>query len=231
MGTRFLSGNPPVAITLRRTAGARRISLRISQIDGRVTLTLPRHVAEREALDFAREKEGWIRRHLGARPPAETMGPGAYLPVEGVDRRIVSGPGRRIVLSEAEIAVPEGSTGRRLERYLRELARDRLVAACDLYAGRLGRPYSRITLRDTRSRWGSCSSEGALMFSWRLILAPPEVLSYVAAHEVAHLAEMNHSSRFWSQVERIHGPHTAPRGWLRSEGGALHRYRFDAGTD
>ncbi|MFC3613755.1 M48 family metallopeptidase [Lutimaribacter marinistellae] len=227
MGTRYLNGNPLVAITLRRTARARRISLRISQVDGRVTLTLPPYVAERDALKFAREKEEWIRHHLGARPPVAAVGPGGSVPVEGVERRIVATSGRRITLGQDEIAVPVAGAARRLERFLRELARDRLVAACDLYSVRLGLSYARITLRDTRSRWGSCSSEGALMFSWRLILAPPDVLAYVAAHEVAHLAEMNHSPRFWAQVERIHGPYGAQRAWLRAEGSALHRYRFD----
>ena len=108
----------------------------------------------------------------------------------------------------------------------RRFARDVLATACDAYAARLGRPYAGLTLRDTRSRWGSCSSAGRLMFSWRLILAPPEVLRYVAAHEVAHLAQMNHSPAFWAEVTRIHGPYAAERKWLRTEGNALHRFRF-----
>jgi hypothetical protein len=125
-----------------------------------------------------------------------------------------------------EIAVPDGQIGPRLQSWLRTLARDRLVEASDHYAEQLGKEYMRITLRDTRSRWGSCSSAKALMFSWRLILAPPEVLRYVAAHEVAHLAEMNHSPAFWTNVERIYGAYAAPRRWLRQNGSELHRYRF-----
>ena len=105
-------------------------------------------------------------------------------------------------------------------------ARDRLAGACDDYAALLGKPYARITLRDTRSRWGSCTSDGRLMFSWRLIMTPPEVLDYVAAHEVAHLAQMNHSPAFWAEVTRIYGDYQAPRQWLRDHGGGLHRYRF-----
>ncbi|MEX0348954.1 MAG: M48 family metallopeptidase [Paracoccaceae bacterium] len=228
MADHHLPGAPPVPLLLRRSARARRISLRISQLDGRVTLTLPNGVPEREALDFARSKEGWIRDHINARPDQVRVLPGAQIPVEGRMRRIVAAPGRRVALCEDEIAVPAGAEARRLQRYLRELARDRLVAASDHYAQALGRGYARITLRDTRSRWGSCSSQGALMYSWRLILAPPTVLRYVAAHEVSHLAEMNHSARFWAQVERIHGPYDTPRRWLREEGGALHRFRFEA---
>jgi predicted metal-dependent hydrolase len=91
----------------------------------------------------------------------------------------------------------------------------------------LGRRFSRLSLRDTRSRWGSCSSRGGLSYSWRLILAPPDVLDYVAAHEVAHLAEMNHSPAFWALVARLCPGYQAPRGWLRREGAGLHRYRFD----
>ncbi len=226
MADHFLPGPPVVPLTLRRSARARRISLRISQLDGRVTLTLPRNVPEAEALDFAQTKESWIRSHLAARQGDVMVAPGAEVPVEGVARRIVAGPGRGVRLAGNDIAVPEGQAARRLQSWLRELARDRLVGAADNYARALGRDYARITLRDTRSRWGSCSSHGALMFSWRLILAPPEVLRYVAAHEVAHLAEMNHSAAFWAVVERLHGPYEAPRHWLREQGAGLHRFRF-----
>lgn len=228
MSDHHLPGAPPVPLILRRSARARRISLRISQLDGRVTLTLPKGVPERDALEFARAKEGWIRDHIRARPDQIQVALGARLPVEGIERTVVSTTGRRVQLNGQDIAVPAGAEARRLQRYLKELARDRLAAASDYYAQALGRDYTRITLRDTRSRWGSCSSEGALMYSWRLIFAPSAVLRYVAAHEVAHLAEMNHSARFWAQVEQIHGPYEAPRRWLREKGGALHRFRFDA---
>lgn len=228
MGRHALPGTPPVPLTLRKSARARRISLRISQLDGRVTLTYPQGVAEAEALSFAHQKESWIRQHLDDRPDPAAVRFGQTIPVEGVERRIVPENGRRVVLRPDEIGVSPDAETRRLTRFLKELARDRLTGACDDYAAMLGRPYSSLTLRDTRSRWGSCSSAGRLMFSWRLILAPPDVLHYVAAHEVAHLAEMNHSPAFWAQVERIFGPYQAPRRWLRDNGAELHRYRFDA---
>ncbi len=227
MGDHLLPGIPPVPLTLRKSARARRISLRISQLDGRVTLTYPHGVPEAEALSFARSKEEWLRQHLAGQPGLEEVQIGGVLPIEGVDRRIVSATGRRVVLGSDTVAVPAGSEGRRLARFLKELARDRLSGACDDYAAMLGRSYATLSLRDTRSRWGSCSSHGGLMFSWRLILAPSDVLHYVAAHEVAHLVEMNHSPAFWAQVERIFGPYDSPRRWLRDNGALLHRYRFE----
>ena len=223
-----LPGNPPIPLILRRSARARRISLRISQLDGRVTLTMPKRLAEREALAFAESKQDWIRQHLAARGEDVIVAPGAELPVGGKLLRVRGAQGRGVRIGPEEILVPgpEDSIGKRLAAHLREVARDRLAGACDDYAALLGKPYARITLRDTRSRWGSCSSDGALMFSWRLIMTPPEVLDYVAAHEVAHLAQMNHSPAFWAEVTRIYGDYQAPRQWLRDHGGGLHRYRF-----
>lgn len=223
-----LPGNPPIPLTLRRSARARRISLRISQLDGRVTLTLPKRLPEAEGLAFAESKQEWIRQHLAARGADVIVAPGAELPVGGRMRRVVRRQGRGVRIGTDEIAVsgPDDRAGKRIAAHLRTLARDRLAAACDDYAARLGRPYSRLTLRDTRSRWGSCTSDGGLMFSWRLIMTPPEVLGYVAAHEVAHLAQMNHSPAFWAEVTRIYGDYSAPRQWLRDHGGGLHRYRF-----
>ncbi len=228
MGHHVLPGNPPIPVLLRRSARARRISLRVSGLDGRVVLTIPERVRTAEALDFALEKADWIRSHLSQQPDLVPVAPGALLPVEGRLRRIEPVTGRRVQLLADSLGVPGPDAGipARLTGYLRELARDRLVAASDLYAARLGRGYSGVTLRDTRSRWGSCSSRGGLNYSWRLIMAPPLVLSYVAAHEVAHLVQMNHSPAFWDTVLRIHGPYDSPRRWLRQNGSQLHRYRF-----
>ncbi len=126
------------------------------------------------------------------------------------------------------IEVPESAAapGAHVEGLLKAHARDRLADASERYARQVARPIKRISLRDTRSRWGSCSSAGALMYSWRLIMAPPDVLDYVAAHEVAHLCEMNHSSRFWELVEKLCPDYASHRVWLRREGASLHRYRF-----
>lgn len=229
MGQIRLGGNPEISVTLRRSTRARRLSLRISQLDGRVTLTLPKTVSEKEGLRFLRDKEDWLRGHLSNRQTAVAIGPGARLPVEGVLHEIRPGGGRSVVQREGLLLVP-GAPDRmaaRLKGWLRTRARDRLSEASDRYAAALGRPYTRLTLRDTRSRWGSCTHDGGLMYSWRLILGHPQVLDYVAAHEVAHLRHMNHSPAFWAEVEKLYGDWKEPRRWLRDHGAELHRYRFD----
>ena len=228
MSDPHLPGDPPIPLILRRSAQAKRISLRISQLDGRVTLTMPKRLAEREAMDFARSKEGWIRKHLEARGEDAAVGIGSEIPLGGNIYPVIAGTGRRVQITPEGIFVPGPAerVGKRLGAHLKEIARDRLAGASDDYAARLGRSYNRLSLRDTRSRWGSCTSDGGLMYSWRLIMAPPEVLDYVAAHEVAHLAHMNHSQAFWDEVTRIYGDYAAARGWLRRHGSTLHRYKF-----
>lgn len=224
----LLPGPPPIEITLRRSPHTRRFSLRISRLDGRVTLSMPPRAREAEAMRFAAEQEGWIRRTLAQMPAQKVVQIGDVLPVEGRMLRLTPALGRSVRVEGDSLLLPgdPALAGVRTLGFLKVLARDRLAAACDHHAGRLGRPYARLTLRDTRSRWGSCAADGALMFSWRLIMAPPAVLDYVAAHEVAHLAEMNHSPAFWAVVERLYPGWQAQRAWLHREGQGLHGYRF-----
>jgi predicted metal-dependent hydrolase len=223
----ILPGDPPVAVALRRSARARRLSLRISGTDGRVTLTLPLRARLGDGLAFLREREPWLRGHLSRAPVAILPAFGARIPFEGRAVLLCSGEGR-IVLDGDRLHLPGGSQGLsgRLSAFLKATARDRIAAACDRHAGALGLPYRKLTLRDTRSRWGSCTSDGDLMFSWRLVLAPPPVLDYVAAHEVAHLARMDHSPEFWAVVEDLCPSHGGARDWLRREGAGLHRLRL-----
>lgn len=228
MGQVFIPGNPPIEISLRRSARARRISLRVSRLDGRVTLSLPQFTPEREGIAFATSKADWLRSILGARSAPQRAELGAMLPIEGRPRLITAGSTRAIRLTDAQIEVP-GAPERvpvRLAAWLKVLARDRLAVACDRYAAALGVSYGPLSLRDTRSRWGSCAHDGRLMFSWRLIMAPPEVLSYVAAHEVAHRVEMNHSEAYWAVVNRIYPGWQRQRAWLRSEGQSLQLWDF-----
>ncbi len=143
--------------------------------------------------------------------------------------KIIAAPGRSVRLGDGVIEVPERDVARtpaRLAAFLKHHARLALADASAHHAANLGRKHGRITLRDTRSRWGSCNARGDLMYSWRLIMAPPEVLDYVAAHETAHLVEMNHSDAFWAQVAKTCPDFGPPRLWLKRNAQSLHRYRF-----
>ena len=226
-----LPGPPPVEITLRRSARSRRFSLRVSKLDGRVTLSLPLRAREAEAMDFARSHEVWLRAALARQPAFSGVGIGDQIPVEGRLLTLTPASGRSVRVEGESLLVPGDPVraGVRVQAWLKVLARERLVAASDHYAGLVGRKIGQVTLRDTRSRWGSCSHQGALMYSWRLILAPPEVLTYVAAHEVAHLIEMNHSPAYWAVVARLYPGWPRQRLWLRTQGQRLHAYRFTDG--
>ncbi len=221
-------GNPPIQVKLRRSARARRLSLRISQSNGSVTLTLPVRVPEEQGIAFLAEKEDWLRRHLANVSGATSIARGVEIPFRGDMVMIGAGSGRSVTLIGDVIAVPgaDDKVGVRTKAFLKATARDHLAAASDRFAGALGRSVGKITLRDTRSRWGSCTSRGDLMYSWRLIMAPPEVLEYVAAHECAHLIEMNHSQAFWDVVSRIYPDYKLCRDWLREHGTKLHQYDF-----
>ena len=219
-------GAEPGTVVHRVSARARRITLRISR-EGRVSCTRPRGVGLAEAERFAAAKAGWVAGHLAALPPRMAVAAGARLRVEG----------RSLVVSPAAVATArvEGSRllvpadrapGPLLAAWLRERAREGLASACARHAAALGRGHGRIRLRDTRSRWGSCTARGDLMFSWRLAMAPAEVLSYVAAHETAHLERMDHSPAFWAVVARLDPAWRERRAWLREHGPALLRHDF-----
>lgn len=222
---RTLAGDPAIELVLRCSPRARRITLRVSSLDGRVTVTRPRGVSERAALDFADAKRRWIRARLDQRiaPRAVTMD--ATLPVLGIDRHVR--PGRGGLEADALRVNPERPVGWQVRDIVKDAARAALAEAALGHADALGLSVGRITLRDTRSRWGSCSSAGNLNFSWRLALAPPEVLDYVAVHEVAHLRHLDHSRAFWSVVEERCTDWRRHRDWLRANGSALHAWRFD----
>jgi len=225
-----LPGHPGVTLVLRRSARARRFSLRVSGLDGQVTLSLPARAREGDALAFAAGQADWIVKARARVGSAVEVRFGTVLPVEGQPVVLAPADVRAPRLEGGELLLPRdpAKVAARTAAWLKFRARARLVEASARYAALLGRPPGPITLRDTRSRWGSCAADWALMYSWRLILAPPEVLDYVAAHEVAHLVEMNHSPAFWAAVARLMPDYQRHRRWLKREGAGLHRYRFDA---
>lgn len=222
-------GDPPMTVHLRRSAQARRLSLRVSRLDGKISLTIPRRLPLKEARAFAQSKEPWLRKQLSAQSPVTQVAFGREIPVAGVLRRIEPAKVRAAKLEGEVLKVPADPerVGLRVAAFLKAQARVQLLGASDHYARRVGRRFSKLTLRDTRSRWGSCTSDGGLMYSWRLMMAPPAVLSYVAAHEVAHLVEMNHSADFWAVVADLDPGYETSRRWLRTEGTALHGYLFE----
>jgi predicted metal-dependent hydrolase len=192
-----------------------------------VTLTIPKRAKAHESVAFLQERESWLRGHLSQIRDLHVVRAGGTVPYAGALLPIVEGHSKRAMLTEDALHVPNAETaGQKAQAVLKAKARDVLAEASDRYAAQIGKSYARLSLRDTRSRWGSCSSKGTLMYSWRLIMAPPAVLDYVAAHEVAHLAQMNHSPAFWAVVEQIYGDHTAARRWLRENGDQLHRVQF-----
>jgi predicted metal-dependent hydrolase len=147
--------------------------------------------------------------------------------IEGREIRVVGTPdGRGAVCDGVTLTVNQARSGPAAKAFLTNLARDRLTAASDKYAERIGHRFRAITLRDTRSRWGSCTAERRLMYSWRLAMAPADVLDYVAAHEVAHLEHMDHSADFWRAVAQLCPNYESHRTWLRENGPSLHRFVF-----
>ncbi len=227
MSVHRLNGNPPIDVTVRRSARARRLSLRVSRLDGKVTLTLPTRSPLREGIDFLETREIWLRQNLIGLAPEAMVQAGGTVRYLGEELDVVAGQVKRTTIKDGALHVPAADTaGVRAKAFLKLRARDELAVASDRYATMVGRSYSRLSIRDTRSRWGSCSSEGVLMYSWRLIMAPPAILDYVAAHEVAHLVEMNHSNAFWAVVAEICPDYEMHRAWLRKNGDVLHRVNF-----
>ncbi len=221
-------GDPAIEVRLRRNARARRMILRIARPGPVPVLTLPPGVPIARARAFLADQEGWLRRHVAACAPRRTVAEGALLPFRGATLEVRASRERAVRARDGLLLVPgrPADMPARVGAWLREAARRDCVAGAARHSAALGLPHGRVTLRDTRSRWGSCTSAGDLMFSWRLIMAPPEVLDYVVAHEVAHLAEMNHSDRFWARVDALCPDHRAPRAWLRRNGAGLHAWDF-----
>jgi predicted metal-dependent hydrolase len=232
---RILPGDPPLSVTLKRSAQARRLSLRVSQLDGRVTLSVPQKLSERVAMAFLAEKEGWVRSALAGLPATTPVRPGSEVLLHGLAYLVREGGVRAVTLDDGALIVPPDPTGLRsgprVAAWLRLRAQQHLTEASLRHATTLGRSFQQITMRDPRGRWGSCTSDGRLMYSWRLIMAPPAVMDYVAAHEVAHLVEMNHSPAYWANVRTLMPDFKPRRDWLKLNGQQLHRFTFRVPQD
>ena len=208
-------------VKLSRRKGVKRITLRYNPRTKQFKLTMPPRCSDRKADSFLKSQQLWMMTSLNNHSHATSLTFGATIPVLG-EERIISRDGAE----EGELTIL--ATDAKCEEVtittLKHMLHDYIDHKAQYYAKALNVTIERITIRDTSSRWGSCSVDGKLNFSWRLVFAPREVLDYVIAHEVAHLIEMNHSAAFWSIVESIDSDYKTNRKWLRQNGETLFRY-------
>jgi predicted metal-dependent hydrolase len=223
----------PVPLQVRRSERATRIQLRMDLKSGSPVLVLPRYASFERGFEFARDKREWIGEQIALQPETIPFEPGAVIPFRGRDHAILLRkrprvPGQRAAIWREPGAIyvtgEEHMVANRVEAFLKFEARGEINRRTYEKAEMIGKRISRITLRDPKGRWGSCASTGSLSFSWRLVMAPTYVLDYVIAHEVAHLAHMNHGPNFWRLVEELTSQRDRSREWLKANGTRLHRY-------
>jgi predicted metal-dependent hydrolase len=221
-------GHGVAEVEWRRSPRARRVTLRIDPAAGAVVVTLPPRAGRAQGLAMLKAHAAWVADRLAALSPRVPFEDGASVPLLGRAHTIRHRPGAigGVWLEGDEIHVSGEAAfvSRRVTAWLRARAKAEIAPRAAEYSARLARRVTRVTIKDPKSRWASCAPDGTLAFSWRLVLAPPWVLDYVVAHEVAHLAEMNHGPRFWAAVARL-TPHTeAAKAWLAAHGPRLLRY-------
>ena len=220
-------------IALRRTAKARRYTLRLRPSTQDLVLTMPQRGSRKTAQDFAERHRDWIAEKMALLPQNIPFADGAVIPFRGLNHLIVHKHQLRGIVkaqpesSELHVFGEAAHISRRINDFLRREARKDLAAAVSRHSASLNLSVRSISLKDTRSRWGSCSSRGSLNFSWRLIFAPPHVLDYLAAHEVAHLKHMNHSEAFWAVTRQLCPNMDIAEHWLKQHGASLHLYGKD----
>jgi predicted metal-dependent hydrolase len=218
-------GGRVVQVVVRRSALARRTAIRVDPVRG-VVLVLPVRASRADAERFLLAHRAWVAERVAQLPAGQSLEPGQAIAILGEPHLIRHCPAARrgvwIEAGELRVSGLADQVPRRVAAFLRAHARKVIARHVAELSARLGRPVGRLTLRDTKSRWGSCSARGDLSFSWRLVLAPEWVLAYVVAHEVAHLVEMNHSPAFWAVVASMSPEAKQARAWLKRHGAGLH---------
>ncbi|MBC8268104.1 MAG: M48 family metallopeptidase [Rhodospirillaceae bacterium] len=216
-----------IPLIVRRHPRARRIILRINTAGEGAVVTIPAHADPADGLEMARRQSTWLGERLDDMGARTEFRDGVQVPFQGQDYTLRHDPAARgpvwIEGDEIYVAGDARHMTRRLSDWMKKQARAEIAPLAHAKAANIGHAPSRITIRDTRTRWGSCSSKGGLSFSWRLVMAPNEVLDYVVAHEVAHLEHMNHSPAFWQTVDKLTADARHGRDWLSDNGSALHR--------
>ena len=229
MNYSIIVSGEPLPVIVRRRRGVRRFTIRYHPLAHAISLTLPPYASIRQGLRFAEAKREWIARQIQKKPQPVPFCDGQTIPVLGKNYVLKHVGGRGVVrvdeLSDI-IFVPGDAAfmARRVRQWLKEQARKEITALAGRKAEIVGARIRKISLRDTSSRWGSCSHDGNLSFSWRLILAPYEVLEYLVSHEVAHLRELNHSNAFWLVVAQLFPAYKEAQQWLRRHGSTLYAY-------
>ncbi len=223
-----LEAGLPVPIEIRPMRRAKRLRLRFDEADGTLKLTCPWRTSRRSALRWAAEQRPWIDEQIARAEPGIAFADGAAIPVEGVTRRIAwdERAPRAPVLKDTTLRCggPEHGLARRIERFLKDRALAIMSEELQEFAIRAGVKVVSVAVGDAASRWGSCSSQGRIRLSWRLIMAPPEVRRYVVAHEVAHLRHLDHGPKFKALERELTGAGlTDAKDWLRREGPRLRR--------
>ena len=216
-------------LAIRVNPRARRMLLRVDAARRAVELVLPRGVAPGLGIDFLAAKRSWIAARLDSLPRRVPFAEGAVVPLLGVPHRIrregdPQAPPVAVASGEIRVRGDPAHAARRVRDHLLAIAQRELAARARRLARQIGKPVRRVGVRDTRSRWGSCSASGNLSFSWRLVFAPEAVIDYVVAHEVAHLVEMNHGPRFWRLVATLVPDSSGPRAWLKRHRSRLFSY-------
>ena len=209
--------------TVRRSDRARRVRVTVHP-EGEIEVVLPRRARDREAAAAVAELRPWIEKRLAeaAELKARLAARGATVPFLGGALDLVVEPGRTRAHRRGDaLLVPGGDARPAIERWYRRTARAEVGPRLDEAAHALGVSYESLRIGNQRTRWGSCSTSGAMSFNWRLLLAPEEVLDYVVWHEACHLRHMDHSPRFWSLLERHRPGYREPKAWLRRHGHTL----------
>lgn len=215
-----------VEVTMRLNPRARRLIVKVHPSTGEVSVIAPSQRSLDRALEFARGETTWIAHQLARVPARIALKPGARIPLRGRDHIVVRGERGAVTVADDTITVGgrDEHVSRRLLDFLKREARRELETKTMEFAAEIESRVRRVSVRDTASRWGSCSANKTISYCWRLILAPDFVRDYVVAHEVAHLREMNHGPKFWALVKALVPDIEAPQRWLRKNGVLLHRY-------
>ncbi len=218
-------------VTVKRSKNARRVALRLDAKEGVMNLVIPPHMKLDSALKFAKTHEKWVKETLAALPPSVPFEDGTIIPILGQKRRIsvtydekFKGTEIHLLKTVLQVRTNQIDPSVRIRRFLKQLAKDTLTEMTKKKIRRIGVENVTVGVRETKSRWGSCSEDGNISYSWRLIFAPEVAMDYVVAHEVAHLVHLNHGEEFWRLCRRLSKDGFEGQYWMRNHGNMLLRY-------